>query len=89
VFCDKLTNIPLNNEKFSTIENPIFADESFENKLSETSMAFIVIGVSLPCLVVIYLLLKPTFLKEKILNEIPKSKKSRHKDYYEFDSNDL
>ena len=89
VFCDKITDVEYNNERFSIIENPSFTDETIENTLSNTSMIFIVIGVSLPSLVVIYLLIKPTFIKEKSLTINHRPRKKRHADYYEFDESDL
>lgn len=88
VFCDKLTSISPNLETFDVVENPNFNQVTKSEELSGTSMAFIIIGVSLPCLVVVYLLLKPTLLKQKSLNQI-KPKRRRHGDYYEFDESDL
>lgn len=88
VFCDKLTTISPNTESFDVIDNPSFVETTPSQELSGTSMAFIIIGVSLPCLVVIYLLLKPTLLKEKSIHQI-KPKRKRRGDYYEFDESDL
>ena len=87
VFCDSL-EINLNNEYFDVIESPFFEDTTAP--LSSVAMTFIIIGVSLPCIVVIYLLIKPTFSKDKVLNNKPKfPKKKRHGDYYEFVESDL
>lgn len=88
VFCDQLTEIPVNNEYFSIINSPIFGNADSPKGLSSVAMTFIIIGVSLPCVIVIYLLVKPTLLKDKVLNNKPKLKK-RHGDYYEFDESDL
>ena len=87
-FCYKESSIQTNNESFEIITSPIF-ETSIESDtpLSEVAMAFIVIGVSLPCLLIIYLLIKPSLQKNGIT---PKKKiKKRHGDYFEFDENDL
>lgn len=87
VYCDKLTEFKESSEVFSKLENFTFDDEKPEG-LSTIAMTFIIVGVSIPCLLVIYLLLKPTFVKEKVTNVKPKSKK-RHGDYFEFDDSEL
>lgn len=89
VFCDQLSQIQDNYENFEIIENPNFNMDDNPTELSTVAMTFIIIGVSIPCLIVIYLLLKPTFLKEKVLNERPKVKKKHHGDYFEFDDSEL
>ena len=92
VFCDLLLpEIVTNYETFEIITNPTFISPSaIPSSLSPVAMTFIIIGVTLPCLIVFYLLMKPSFMKEKVLNEKPKiSKRKRHGDYFEFDENDL
>ena len=89
VFCDKLTTIQDNNESFNIISNPVFVTTSKSSQLSQSSMIFIIIGVSIPCLIVIYLLVKPTLLRDKSLNPTIKVRKKHHGDYYEFDDSDL
>lgn len=89
VFCDQLSQIQDNLETFNVIENPIFKTNESPTELSPTAMAFIIIGVSIPCLLVIYLLIRPSLTKDKILNEHPKAKKKYHGDYFEFDDNEL
>ena len=89
VFCDQLSQIQDNYETFEIVENPVFSTDKSPNELSAVAMTFIIIGVSIPCLIVIYLLLKPTLLKEKVLNEKPKIKKKHHGDYFEFDDSEL
>ena len=88
VFCDKLTQIGENNESFEIVENPTFAVQTPETDLEQTTMIFIIIAVSLPCLVVLYLLIKPSLMKSRIIDNRPQKKK-RHGDYFEFDENDL
>ncbi len=88
-FCYEKSNLELNNESFDIVENPVFTSNfSTEEKLSDVAMAFIIIGVSLPCLIILYLLIKPSFQKDKVaVNKKPAKK--RHGDYFEFDENDL
>lgn len=89
IFCDKLLSPPLNNESFDVIENPSFEIESPIDGLSSTAMAFIIIGVSLPCLIVLYLLIKPNMMKSTLPKEKVKYKAKRKRDYFEFDQSDL
>ena len=90
VFCDKLTDFADNYETFAIVTSPTFSSSSNLDGLSTVAMTFIVIGVSIPCVIVIYLLVKPTLFKEKAINEHTKiPKKRRHGDYYEFDESDL
>lgn len=88
VFCDKLPVIQENHETFKLIETPSFKSDYSKQNLSYISMTFIIIAVSLPCVIVIYLLLKPTFIKQKTLSPSPKPRK-RKGDYFEFDDGDL
>ena len=87
-FCDHFNDFNENTEYFNIIENPVFSGGRVIDSLSSVAMTFIVIGVSIPCIIVIYLLVKPTLLKDKVLNSHPKAKKRRG-DYYEFDESDL
>ncbi len=93
IFCDDFNpeEIPINYETFSVITDPAFStDGNLPGGLSPVAMTFIIIGVSLPCLVVFYLLIKPSWMKDKVLNEKSKGfKKRRHRDYFEFDEKDL
>lgn len=87
-FCYKESKIQTNTENFNIITTPIFnnVDETTEN-LSEVAMAFIIIGVSIPCLLITYLLIKPNLQKTKVQRK--KKIKKHHGDYFEFDENDL
>lgn len=92
VFCDLLTVIPINTESLAIISEPIFeVDEPssqtdlFAN-LPESLQIIIILSVSLPCLIIIYFLFKPT----KISIDIGKRKKKkvrklRNSDYYELE----
>lgn len=88
VFCDNLTILE-NTEVFSIIDNPDFTSANNPQSLSSVAMTFIIIGVSLPCIVVIYLLIKPSLITEKAPKPDKILKKKRHGDYYEFDESDL
>lgn len=89
VFCDKLPQIEENTETFNVISSPLFTEEKASNELSPVAMTFIILGVSLPCLIVLYLLVKPTMIKEKLTKEKPKLRAKRNRDYFEFDESDL
>lgn len=88
VFCDKIPKITENTERFEILSEP-FSKDIESGELSTVAMTFIIIGVSLPCLVVIYLLIKPTLLKGEIEMPKRKLKAKRHHDYFEFDDSDL
>ena len=89
VFCDNLVKFEENNESFEQITSPLFTEEQLSSKLSTVSMTFIIIGVSLPCLVVLYLLVKPSMIKEKLTKQSPKLRAKGRNDYFEFDESDL
>lgn len=89
VFCDSLAKIEDNTETFEIIKTPIFVEDVSGEELSSVAMTFIIIGVSLPCLIVLYLLVKPTMFKEKITREKPKLRSKGNRDYFEFDEADL
>lgn len=89
VFCDKTPIIVENTERFEIVENP-FLKTILPKELSPVSMTFIILGVALPCLIVLFLLIKPTLLKDKLNTSKPKMRaKRRHGDYFEFDDSDL
>lgn len=100
--CDCLSPIPTNSEIFEFIEEELtFLDSSISTNtnaldgLSDVAQTIIIIVVSLPCLLFIYLLFKPTKLAEasetnrnnKSTSHKRKKKISRLKnsDYFEFD----
>ncbi len=98
--CDCLSTINLNSEEvefitgeleFEQINQPS-GENGLEN-LSSTSQSLIIIAVSLPCLLFIYLLFKPSTIARKdsktnkIARSNPHAKISRlkHSDYFELD----
>ncbi len=89
VFCDQLNEIEENKETFPLITTPLFTPVPSSDEISPVAMTFIIIGVSLPCLIVFYLLVKPTMIKEKLTKAAPKLKARRNHDYFEFDEGDL
>lgn len=92
-FCDNLVLASENLEYFTEITEPL----SFQNDLpsngglTDTATAMIVLGVSLPCLVILYLILSPK--KRTLLSKGNRKEKSppqkRGRDYYEFNEDDL
>lgn len=96
-FCDSLTEIPTNTELLENISEPDFVVDastqpSTEDGLSSLPSAtqiVIIVAVCLPCLIIIYLLFRPTKITAKALEEADakprKKRKPRHQDYYEYD----
>ncbi len=99
--CDCLGTIYPNEEVLDLFDgNLIFKEETqkitinqMEN-LSQTTQTIIIIAISLPCLLFIYLLFKPTKIIEKASTTKSKSTKHKqnkkisrlkHSDYFEFD----
>ncbi len=89
VFCDKLPTITTNTERFNVIEVPFLKENGGAKELTSVAMGFIIVGVSLPCLIVLFLLVKPSLQKEKANSTKPKLKRGKNRDYFEFDESDL
>lgn len=102
--CDCLSTIYENNEEIEPLETePTFkvdvAPTSTDpiSEMSQTAQTLIIIAISLPCLLFIYLLFKPTMIAQsegtsaKNKNNKHKKKISRLKksDYFEFNDDDL
>lgn len=93
VFCDKLATITLNTESLEIIDKPLFEASNPSKPESDkfSSMPkqlqiIIVLGVSLPCLALIYFLFKPTKISLDVgKNKVKKIKKIKNADYYEFE----
>lgn len=93
-FCDQLAQIPLNNEKFAIVSTPIFSSQDAvtlpATQLSGTAKTLIIIGVTLPSILILYLIIKPTLITEHKTAKRKQTKvKKKHGDYFEFDENDL
>lgn len=88
VFCDKVPKVVENTERFEVVVNP-FETISKPSSLSPVAMGFIIVGVALPCIIVLFLLVKPTFLKDKLNTSKSNLRAKRHHDYFEFDDSDL
>ena len=99
-YCDMLSTIPHNTEELAVIPEPSFEqlavkDEVSDigdgslNNLSKRSQILIIVAVSLPALIILYLLFKPTKivagLKSKKSPQPQKKKKRYRGDYYEID----
>ncbi len=100
--CDCLSPISKNEEVVEFISTPLVFEEDITqtstNKmegLSQTAQTIIIVAISLPCLLFIYLLFKPTRIIEnsstsskargKRQQNKNKISKLRHSDYFEFD----
>lgn len=97
-FCDSLTEIPANTEPLEYIDEPDFAvdasttpaDGDAMGSLPSVTQIIIIVAVCLPCLVIIYLLFRPTKITARAMEEADlkprkKRKKMHHQDYYEYD----
>ena len=101
-YCDMLTNIVQNTEQLPVIPEPNFEQTSIKNqtsdigdgslnKLSKRAQILIIVSVSLPALIILYLLFKPTKivanLKASKKSPDTKKKKKRYRDdYYEIEN---
>ena len=106
-FCDMMTTIPENTEEFEYVIptfNNIEQTQSNQNNATEMltlespAQVAVIIGISLPCILIIYFLFKPTKIsmqKSTKASQTPKTNKpKKHKkkikrlkgsDYYELD----
>lgn len=99
-YCDLLTTIPTNTESLEEIDEPDFSVNASAQptqvetdgltSLPSTTQIIIIVAVCLPCLVIIYLLFKPTKITARAIEDADlkttrKRKKQRHQDYYEYD----
>lgn len=92
-FCYKLGVINLNTEILEEISEPIFVQPPDPNSpsnnflnLSKELQIILVLGVSLPCLALIYFLFKPTKISLDVgKNKSKKLKKVKNADYFEFE----
>lgn len=75
-------------ERYTPLDEVIFEVAEPSKGLSTVAKVFIILGVSLPCALLIFLLIKPSLSGQVIKTKV-KSKKRRHGDYFEFDENDL
>ncbi len=97
--CDSLSSITPNTETVEYLESITFEDETTQvsgdvfKGLSQTTTTLLIIAISLPCLLFIYLLFKPTKLAQEVGDESKPRKKHQRKkikrlknsDYFEFD----
>ena len=100
-YCDMLSSIPQNTEQLSVIEEPSFEKlvenqsstsdlDNTINKLPQKTQIIIIIAVSLPALLILYLLFKPAKLiasskATKKSSDTKKKRKRYHDDYYEIE----
>ena len=89
---DHLSNIPTNNESFEIVnEDALNSTTSEFTALSTGTKIILIIAISIPSLLILYFLIKPSRImqmnKKKSTDKQPR--KIRHKDYFEYDENDL
>ena len=92
VFCDLLTIIPINTETLEVISEPVFETDipqspnDLFSTLPQSLQIIIVLSVSLPCLIIIYFLFKPTKISIDIgKNKHKKIRRLKKSDYYELE----
>lgn len=92
-YCDEIKLAGENPEYFPEITGTLDFGSDLPNGggLSDTVKAIIILAVSMPCLIVLYLLLSPSKRRHKNKGEKVKSpaRIKRGKDYYEFNEDDL
>lgn len=91
---DYLSTITPNNETFKVIsESEMSSSPNSELKrLSTGTKVMLIVAISIPCVLILYFLIKPTKIIQitKGRKQIKKEKKKiRHGDYFEFDESDL
>ena len=93
LYCDSYPEeIPLNTETFPLITAPLFPEVKPDQLagLSNTAKILIIVGVSVPCAVILYLLIRPTLSHGNLQkNKRTPFKRKRKTDYFEFDESDL
>lgn len=91
---DYLSSIQPNTETFKTITDLDFSTSpnSELKRLSTGTKIILIVSISIPSLLILYFLIKPTKFVQitKSRKQIKKERKRvRHGDYFEFDENDL
>ena len=99
VFCDLLTTISTNTEVLEYVSEPTFETKETGSQVeTDTSISslpsvtqiLIIVAVCVPCILIIYLLFRPTKITARAYqnaaeNASKKKKKSRKQDYYEYE----
>lgn len=88
-YCDNISIISENTEFFTEITEELnFSPiNSSETTLSDTGKVLISFAVIIPCLIILYLMLKPKAKTKEASKRIPLRRPKR--DYYEFNEDDL
>ena len=91
---DYLTTIQINNESFKIISDKELTSSpnSELKKLSTGTKIMLIVAISVPSILILYFLIKPTKILQvtKSRKNIKKERKrTHHGDYFEFDENDI
>lgn len=90
---DYLTNININNESFEVVSDTVLSSGISEfSSLSTNTKIMLIVSISVPSLLILYFLIKPSKIMQisKSRKQSKKeSRKIRHGDYFEFDENEL
>lgn len=94
VYCYPIGAIMPNTEEFEIVDKPYFPEETVQTQtnsdvlstLPKQAQIVIIFLVCLPCILIVYLLFKPTKLAVDVgKNKKKKIKRLKKSDYYEFD----
>lgn len=91
---DLLTSISVNNENFDVVSSDVLnsTQQTEFHTLSTGTKIILIIAISIPSLLILYFLIKPSKIMQvtKTRKEIKKQAKTkRHGDYFEFDESQL
>ncbi len=90
---DYLSKIDINNEVFDTVSDDVLDNTTTEfHSLSTGTKIMLIVAISLPSVLILYFLIKPSKIMQitKTRKQVKKeSRKIRHGDYFEFDESEL
>lgn len=90
---DYLSTISVNTESFEIVSDSILNSPTTEfNELSIGTKIMLIVSISVPSVLILYFLIKPSKIMQitKSRKQVKKeSKKIRHGDYFEFDESEL
>ena len=96
-YCDLLSTLQPNTEVLEYVDEPTFQtkDTSADpantdasiSKLPSTTQILIIVAICVPCILIIYLIFRPTKITARCYNDgsKKKQKRSRKQDYYEYE----
>jgi len=90
---DCLTKIPTNTETFEIVTESVFLPTETEfSELSNGTKIILIVAISVPSVLILYFLIKPSKiiqLSKKRKQVQKENRRTRHKDFFEFDESQL